>query len=277
MAGDKQKRRPNRARGGRDLKAAERDEKSEAGGSTLLREAPPPPPAGAPQLPAELPAAWLEQIKGVSKQGKKEVIIIAILGSTVLAAPVAALFDYLLAPYKASLIDQTEIRKAQLNYENKIAEANLQTRQKELDEKRAAYNALSQQLELLSKLLTNYVSICERASERPAELRYAEFAAASWDLLTDQLGNVTDAEEKCKALVPEDKETGEEVEAITGPLGVNLVSDEVQGSKEKNPELISRNEELQGAIAKVQEKIRRKTDGLTLQPGPQPSPGVAKF
>jgi hypothetical protein len=206
-------------------------------------------------LPAELPDKWLTKIKETVVQNNRQTVLITITGSSVLAAVLATAGNFWLEPYKA-----------RLNYQGEVSKARLQNQQNELNARRAAYDALDGKLEEFSRALTTYIGTCNFIARNPGTRGYETFAAQSWDLLTDQLGNVSKAEASSNKLNNDQNETGEEVEAITGSVAVNLFSPEVVKHKYANSELVNKHDELQQAIATAREHINQKKAALTLQP-----------
>jgi len=163
-----------------------------------------------------------------------------------------------------------ESHKARLNYQVELAKARLQNQEIELTARRTAYDALDRELADLGKDLAGYVATCRMISQRPGSRGYQGFAAQSWNRLTDQLGSVSKAEADSNRLNNDQDDIGSEVEAITGTIGVNLFSDEVQKHKHDNPELARKHDDLQHSITTARTHISQKIAALTLQAGQQP-------
>jgi hypothetical protein len=220
------------------------------------------------QPPADMPARWLDQfsekIRDTFKQEKKSIIWGTIAGSSVLAAILGIAGDFILVPYKA----RYEARSA---YESKLSELTLQNQNKDLDERRKAYEVLDKELEKIAKFLRTYVSTCEQVRNNPAAKGYVEFAKSSWDSLTTQLGEVTNAKNACHNINVGDTETGKTVDDVLGKLGLNLFSPEVLTHKEKNPDLETAMPEMDSAITNIRTEITKKRQQLTLNPQKQSS------
>lgn len=222
-----------------------------------------------PQQATNMPESWLNQfsdrVRDILKQEKKTIVLGTIAGSSVLAAILGIAADYFLVPYRARY-------QARLAYETKLSDLILQNQDTELAERRKAYVVLDKELEKIAKLLNTYISTCEQVSKDPASKGYVDFAKSSWDSLTNQLGEVTNAKNACHSLNSADNQTADDVDEFLGRLALNLFATEVQKNKEKNPELIRLMPEINSAIKKIREEITKKKQQLNLQSEKQGNP-----
>jgi hypothetical protein len=227
---------------------------------------PDPPGIATQQLPREIPSSWITEIsKAIEAALKKEkpmIIITTILGSSVLGSLLGIAGNYWLVPRQAYYATKSAS-------DVKLAELRLQNSNKDLEERRKAYEDLDKELGKTANILRTYLSTCDQAARNPANRAYTEFARASWDSLTEQLKETTNAKANCKKSNPTDLETFESVSDVLGKLGVNLMSPQVLAQKERNPELTAIQETLQQTIETIRSNIARKKSALTLQPEPQ--------
>ena len=216
-------------------------------------------------LSSQMPATWLDQLSKVIKdtfhEERRGIIWATIAGSSVLAAFLGLVGDFLLVPYKARY-------EANVAFNSKLADLTLQNQNRTLEKRREAYENLDKELEKILRTLRTYVSTCEQVKNNAGAKGYVDFARSSWDSLTNELGDVTTAKNVCSNINQDDKDTPKAVDAVLGKLGPNLFSASVQKNKEINAELIQLMPELEDGITKVREQINGRKAGLTLTPTP---------